>query len=702
MMFNKIKLLANLDGWTVAWVVPAMAMMFAVLFFTYCSDSGGGGDIEVSVFIRDISRIDSDYAFATVQYAASGANITEVGVLYSTTLGRLNVGAFDSHSGANTPEFGIVSGIPSVTGTFGADLAGLMHSTTYYVVPYIKLDKATGEFYKGYFVPTGGHKDFLTLADENSTTFPPSVSACTVSNVSYTTASFRASVTSAGRPGFTDRGFCYGTERNPARDGNNSVCVRSTGTTIPFSQQVSGLNDNTTYYVRAYIVNESHGTRYGTEAIFRTLREAVVGNVFTFTDGRDGREYKAVDMDGTVWMAENLDYTVDSSWCYENYDFMCQEFGRLYTWDAAMEACPIGWYLPDSAKFGNLIRVVGSNAGGKLKSQTGWNSGNGTDDFGFTALPGGTRGLNGSFSGVNGHGSWWSASEGTGDGRIYYFIGSNSNVSWHSNNKDIGYSIRCVRGNPILTTIVSPEGSGTVTHSPNQESYSRGAVVTITAVPDSGYVFWRWLGDGVADKNSAITTVSMLTNRTVTVEFFRADSTFLDSRDGQRYRVVRVGNITWMAENLNFEQGGSRCYGNIDSNCVKYGRLYNDRSNCPRGWRLPSRVDWNNLVNAAGGRDMAGGKLKSQVGWDGTDELGFSALPGGSHQSDGFRSVDTSGSWWSSTTESINQTGTGQGLGARFYYWRIVSNSNSINELFHSNNDGTFSTRFHSIRCIQN
>ncbi|MCL2184018.1 MAG: hypothetical protein FWB85_11180, partial [Chitinispirillia bacterium] len=141
-----------------------------------------------------------------------------------------------------------------------------------------------------------------------------------------------------------------------------------------------------------------------------------------------------------------------------------------------------------------------------------------------------------------------------------------------------------------------------------------------------------------------------------------------DSRDGQRYRAVKIGNLTWMAQNLNFAADNSWCFGDDGSNCDKYGRLYDmdaARAACPAPWRLPDDDDWDDLTEAGGGKDAVGKKLKSKTGWDlcpqdddedelvgcdgnGTDELGFSAYPGGACwvvEKCGY--VGILGGWWS-------------------------------------------------------
>ena len=147
-----------------------------------------------------------------------------------------------------------------------------------------------------------------------------------------------------------------------------------------------------------------------------------------------------------------------------------------------------------------------------------------------------------------------------------------------------------------------------------------------------------------------------------------ATGTFTDSRDGTVYKTVEIGGKRWFAENLNYDAGGSVCYENSANSCAKYGRLYTletARTACPAEWRLPTIDDWGMLLANVGGETKIGTKLKSATGWSiegnregrvpaGTDEYGFSALPGGGGLNDGrFSSVGQFGYWWSgSVTES--------------------------------------------------
>ncbi|MBQ2560870.1 MAG: fibrobacter succinogenes major paralogous domain-containing protein [Fibrobacter sp.] len=116
------------------------------------------------------------------------------------------------------------------------------------------------------------------------------------------------------------------------------------------------------------------------------------------TDSRDSQTYKTVSIGTQTWMAENLNYEMDDSYCFNDDTINCAKYGRLYGADAAMATvCPSGWHLPDWVEWEILIAAVGrisKTAGGMLKSQTGWDfDRNGTDAFGFSAIPAGRRSL---------------------------------------------------------------------------------------------------------------------------------------------------------------------------------------------------------------------------------------------------------------------------------------------------------------------
>jgi uncharacterized protein (TIGR02145 family) len=178
----------------------------------------------------------------------------------------------------------------------------------------------------------------------------------------------------------------------------------------------------------------------------------------------NGKEYKAVLIGEQTWMAENLNYAVPDSKCggtevievYNGitlYSFVdgntinCDAYGRLYDWATAMALdascnsdtdcsgqinanhrgiCPIGWHVPSIDEWeklniftGDIVGWASGTAGTKLKSAGGWNIGNGyipgTDDYGFSALPGGggekATVFGDVFYNVGNRGFWWNATE---------------------------------------------------------------------------------------------------------------------------------------------------------------------------------------------------------------------------------------------------------------------------------------------------
>jgi uncharacterized protein (TIGR02145 family) len=128
---------------------------------------------------------------------------------------------------------------------------------------------------------------------------------------------------------------------------------------------------------------------------------------------------------------------------------------------------------------------------------------------------------------------------------------------------------------------------------------------------------------------------------------------------GQTYKTVIMGTQTWMAENLNFSTAtGSWCYGELATNCTTYGRLYNYATAltvCPSGWHLPDTTAWHTLEATVGGSATAGTKLKANSAlWrtnTGTDNFGFSALPGGyyTYLGSNFYNIGGFGYWWTAT-----------------------------------------------------
>ena len=142
------------------------------------------------------------------------------------------------------------------------------------------------------------------------------------------------------------------------------------------------------------------------------------------------------------------------AWCYyDNDPNNGAKYGKLYNWYAVNDDCPglapYGWHVPTDAEWTILSDFLGgeNQAGTKMKSTSGWNaSGNVTNSSGFSGLPGGFRDDDGDFSSVRYYGYWWSASESNETDAWARNLGSYySNLYRYDNNKNLGFSVRCVR-----------------------------------------------------------------------------------------------------------------------------------------------------------------------------------------------------------------------------------------------------------------
>jgi uncharacterized protein (TIGR02145 family) len=203
-----------------------------------------------------------------------------------------------------------------------------------------------------------------------------------------------------------------------------------------------------------------------TNKILKSIKDIQLPVFGTFTDPHDGNVYKTVKIGEQVWMAENLRYIphvcpADEQggiWVYgyngheisqakatDNY----KVYGCLYNWEKAKSACPFGWHLPTDNEWKTLLYSHGDVkfVGGKLKSLAKWESPNlgATNEFGFSALPGGGRSFRGSFILINFWGNWWISNSCV----IFLMdttIDEDFDVGWSggNNDMDVGYSVRCV------------------------------------------------------------------------------------------------------------------------------------------------------------------------------------------------------------------------------------------------------------------
>lgn len=376
-------------------------------------------------------------------------------------------------------------------------------------------------------------------------------------------------------------------------------------------------------------------------------------NYGEMTDPRDGQVYKTVKIGDQVWMAQNLNYDdsvktpslKENSWCYNDSSEYCEKYGRLYSWAAAKDVCPIGWHLPSEDELDDLIDSVARSASvGKSLQTKLWDSG--TDAYGFSAIPAGRRDDSGWYTGESA--AFWSSTAESKGYAFYMFIFASGNARLGVLSEKYGASVRCIQGEVIADSSSSGKDSLNFDWSIPKENYLN---------PNIHY------------------------------------DSLVDDRDGQVYKTVGIGSQVWMAQNLNYAdsvqtpslKGLIWCYGNDSAKCEAVGHLYswsaaidsvalaNDPANplicgrgklcemptrvqgvCPNGWHLPDTTEWENLFAAVGGRSTASDVLRSSDGWyynkNGTNAYGFTALPAG-YGGDGcsFGGDTSNGFFWTAT-----------------------------------------------------
>ncbi len=295
------------------------------------------------------------------------------------------------------------------------------------------------------------------------------------------------------------------------------------------------------------------------------------------TDSRDGQVYQTVKIGGQTWLAQNLNYQTENSWCYNDDPANCEIYGRLYDWEAARTACPEGWHLSTDEDWTTLITYIdpqtdldaieiSSFAGGMIKTTgiiedgTGlWDAPNkgATNRSGFSAVPAGSRFEDGVYMVIGMHAIFWTATENDDD--LIWFTTLDYGLlsiyrilegEWMMT-RDNGNSVRCV--NDIVTEVCEPFDSIDPEDKPD-----------LSNLTDPKPVFGE----------------------------------MTDDRDDQTYKTVTLGDQIWLAENVNYVTENSWCYDDVPANCDIYGRMYTwdaAMEACPDGWNPGSKEDWTAL-----------------------------------------------------------------------------------------------------------
>ena len=302
-------------------------------------------------------------------------------------------------------------------GSYTSVITGLTDNTKYYVRSYAT--NASGTAY-------GNEVVFTTNLS------PESVSTSTISNLAITSATCGGIVSSSGNGTISARGVCWSISPNPTV-ALSTKTVNGAGTGN-FASAITGLADNTTYYLRSYATNAA-GTVYGNEVVLTTIFDSVphvtIGAQIWTTLNLDVSSYRNGDVipevtDPTQWAA-----LTTGAWCYyNNSSGNAATYGKLYNWYAVTDPrglAPIGYHIPTIEEFSFVTN---------LKSPCG-----------FMGLAGGERYAGHSrFLNMDFAGNWWSStSDGPTTAMYRYLIYPTSFVNSWQHEKQYGHSVRCIR-----------------------------------------------------------------------------------------------------------------------------------------------------------------------------------------------------------------------------------------------------------------
>ncbi len=306
----------------------------------------------------------------------------------------------------------------------------------------------------------------------------PSVLTAEISYITPTTAITGGSVPNDGGAYVSIKGVCWNITGNPTTADPHTNDGISLG---EFISVLNGLNENTTYFLRAYATNNV-GTAYGNQLEFTTQSGGSNGEPCTEipTVTYEGQVYNTVQIGNQCWLKENLNVGtmvngsveqtnngIIEKYCFSNLSINCDEYGGLYQWDEMMNynfvlgnqgICPQGWHIPTDSEWCTVTQFVdptvdcntinwsGFDVGIKMKSTYGWNSqGNGTNTSGFKAVPGGLND-NGFFIGASVYNHLWSSTEYNASKSFTRTLSANYDNIYRDNiQKTYGLSVRCLK-----------------------------------------------------------------------------------------------------------------------------------------------------------------------------------------------------------------------------------------------------------------
>ena len=301
-----------------------------------------------------------------------------------------------------------------------------------------------------YYKVTAFNEDIESLeggyATCNFTFYLPILTTLQPTNITLTSATLGGNISDAGNPVYTERGVCWSTTINPTT-ANNKQQIAGSGTG-DFTTNVTGLVENTTYYIRAYATN-SQGTAYGEQVSFKIKKGVLINGVYWALCNVNMPGFFAANPEDA-----GMFYQWNRKMGWSSTDPMVNSNGGT-TWDSSIpsgntwaisnDPSPVGWRVPTEEEISALLNttyvhnVWTTENGVKGRRFTDKNNGNSI----FLPAAGYRSNLNGTLSNVGAYGYYWSSTECNASvawGLVFY----SSDVYRDDYGKTLGFSVRPV------------------------------------------------------------------------------------------------------------------------------------------------------------------------------------------------------------------------------------------------------------------